>query len=484
MWHLYVRNDIADSMKIAYMHYHLQTGGVTTVIKQQLSALSGQTEQLVLTGLQPQTPLAVDTVYIPELGYSSQYTGTFQAVDAARSVLRAIDARFGGPCDLLHIHNPTLAKNRHFLKILHILQQEDVNLLLQIHDFAEDGRPLAYFTEAYPANCHYGVINQRDYHILLKAGLKPDGLHLLENMVSASTVSPEPQIKKPIALYPIRAIRRKNIGEAVLLSRFLKSGQRVAITLPPNSFPDIKSYEGWKQFVRDHHLKVVFDQGLRQDFVDLVQSSEFLITTSITEGFGFSFLEPWLYGKLLWGRKLVETCRDFEDNGINLDHLYTVLRVPADWIELDRFRANWRESVSRACRLFNFDINSAALTDAFDHLTSGGMVDFGLLDESSQKKAITRVIADRRNSTRLVEINPFLATPGSRSNDVELIEGNRQAILRKYNPDDYRRNLLTVYRKVCSYPVEQKIDKSSLVSSFLKLDDFSLLKWRDYTEIK
>ena len=470
-------------MKIAYMHYHLNTGGVTTVIKQQLAALSGQTEQLVLTGLRPPAPWAVDTIEIPELGYSSQYTGTFQAIDTAQSVLRGIDARFGGPCDLLHVHNPTLGKNRHFLKILQILQQEGVKLLLQIHDFAEDGRPLVYFPEAYPANCHYGVINQRDYQILLKAGLKPDGLHLLENMVSVPPTSPAPLIRNPIALYPIRAIRRKNIGETVLLSQFLKPGQTVAITLPPNSFSDIKSYEGWKKFVRDHHLNVVFDQGLQQDFADLVRSSEFLITTSITEGFGFSFLEPWLYGKFLWGRKLVETCRDFEANGINLDHLYTALRIPTSWIDLDRFRAKWRESVLSACRLFNFEISSTALTGAFDHLTSGGMVDFGLLDESSQKEAILRITADRRNSARLIAINPFLAAPGSRSHDVGLIEGNKQAILRQYNPDNYRGNLMAVYRQVCSNPVRQNIDKSFLVSAFLNLEYFSLLKWGDYSEI-
>ena len=484
MWHLYFKNDIAGRMKIAYLHYHLNTGGVTTVIKQQLAALSGQTEQLVLTGMRPQAPWAVDTIHIPELGYSSHYTSTFQAIDAARSVLRAIDARFGGPCDLLHVHNPTLAKNRQFLKILQILQQEDVNLLLQIHDFAEDGRPLAYFREAYPANCHYAVINQRDYHILLKAGLKPDGLHLLENMVSAPALSPAPLVRKPTALYPIRAIRRKNIGETVLLSRFLQPGQFVAITLPPNSFSDMKSYEGWKNFVHDHGLNVVFDQGLQLDFVELVQSSEFLITTSITEGFGFSFLEPWLYGKLLWGRKLVETCRDFEGNGIKLDHLYSALHIPTGWIDLERFRAKWRDSVLSACNLFNFEISSAALTDAFDHLSSGGVVDFGLLDESSQKKVILRLLADQQNSARLIEINPFLAAPGSQSHDVALIEGNKQAILRHYNPADYRRNLMAVYRQVCSNPVEQSIDKSFLVSAFLNLETFSLLKWGDYSEMQ
>ena len=51
-------------MRIAYLHYHLKTGGVTTVIKQQLSALAGETEQMVLTGLLPDAPLNAHAVHI------------------------------------------------------------------------------------------------------------------------------------------------------------------------------------------------------------------------------------------------------------------------------------------------------------------------------------------------------------------------------------------------------------------------------------
>jgi len=178
-------------MKIAYLHYHLKTGGVTTVLKQQLAALARQTEPLVITGHPPPTPLEAATVHIPEVGYSNDFAGSIKPVPVARKILKAIRSNFNGPCDLLHVHNPTLAKNRHFLAILKLLQQEGLNLLLQIHDFAEDGRPLAYFSDSYPADCHYGVINRRDYQILLKSGLKQDGLHLMENTV---TVPPPPAL--------------------------------------------------------------------------------------------------------------------------------------------------------------------------------------------------------------------------------------------------------------------------------------------------
>ena len=296
-------------MKIAFIHYHLKTGGVTTVLNQQLAAVARSNQALVLTGDPAQTRLPADLVHLPELAYSSEYKGTFNAEGVARKILNAICDRFSGPCDVLHIHNPTLAKNSQFLEIIRFLQNKGVNLLLQIHDFAEDGRPLAYFTDEYPADCHYGVINKRDYDILLKAGLTKEGLHLMENTVNVPPLVRQPESDKAMVLYPVRAIRRKNIGEAILLSLFLKQGQNLVITLPPNSPADIKSYRAWKAFAQEQDINVGFDQGLNKEFEDLVLSAESLITTSISEGVGFSFLEPWLFGKLLWVRRLSDICR-------------------------------------------------------------------------------------------------------------------------------------------------------------------------------
>jgi hypothetical protein len=469
-------------MKIAYMHYHLKTGGVTTVLKQQLLAGAGQTDQLVITGHPPDTPLLADTVHIPEIGYSSSYQGQVKPFEVARSILKTIRSRFGGPCDVLHVHNPTLAKNRYLLSILKILQQNGLNLLLQIHDFAEDGRPLAYFHESYPADCHYGVINQRDYQVLLQAGLKPEGLHLLENTVTEPGLSQRPEADNPMVLYPIRAIRRKNIGEAILLSMFLKPDHQVAITLPPNSQADIISYRGWKKFAGNLELSVAFDQGLNRNFETLVMSAESLVSTSINEGFGFSFLEPWLFGKLLWGRRLVDVCRDFESSGIRLQHLYSGLYVPLEWIGLQKFRDKWHDCVLKAAALFNFSITTSRLQDAFDLITTDGVIDFGLLDESSQKRVILRLITRGRNTARMIQFNPFLAEPGTVTNRNRLIADNRQAVLSNYSPDFYRKKLINTYHKVSTTPINQKIDKTVLVSFFLNPENFSLLKWSDYAE--
>ncbi len=467
-------------MKIAFLHYHLKPGGVTTVLKQQLAAVERDCEILVLSGMPLQPDFPAEVVLIPELSYSDVYGKRFAGDAAATAVLNAIHHKFGGPCDILHVHNPTLAKNRQMPDILNSLQQRGVKLLLQIHDFAEDGRPLYYFEQAYPSDCHYGVINERDYRILLDAGLKPEGLHRMVNAVNPPQIGPgSPKTEEPV-VYAIRAIRRKNIGEAILLSLFFRSAQTLAVTLPPNSPADIASYRDWKAFVKSHRLKVEFESGLNRDFHSLMASADFLITTSVSEGFGFSFLEPWLFEKLLWGRKLPDICREFETNGVGLDHLYTDLRVPVDWIGLEKFRRIWTACVSAAGNLFNVPMSGSRIHRAFEFITRNGRVDFGILDEPLQKKVIRRLISDSKNAEKLIRLNPFLDDPGRLPDADGLIEKNRRAICNAYHPAVYRQTLLDAYRQATTTPVTHTIDKTALATAFLTPERFSLLTWREY----
>jgi hypothetical protein len=469
-------------MKVAFIHYHLKTGGVTTVLKQQVEAIKNDCEVLVLTGTPPDSPLATETVCIEGLGYTqnSRFNPAPEAV--AESIIKAIYARFGQQCNLAHVHNPTLAKNKYFLKILKILQKKKINLFLQIHDFAEDGRPLSYYNEEYVADCHYGVINSRDYNLLLKAGLKPKGLHKIFNTIKEFDSIIQGKKIRARVLYPIRAIRRKNIGEAILLSLFFLNSETLTITLPPNSPADIISYEGWKTFVKNNHLKVEFDAGLKNDFSELVQTSRFLITTSITEGFGFSFIEPWLAGRLVWGRKLPEICLDFENNGVGLDHLYTRLLVPIQWIGREKLSAKWKSCVMKNCELFGFRIDSKNLDNAFLTMMRNGAIDFSLLDEAFQKEIILIVLSDAKAANELIRLNPYLSCPGQVEKSEELIAHNSKTVSRYYSPALYKQRLLEIYNQVANVSVCQSINKHTLLSHFLNLQQFSLLKWSDYVE--
>ncbi len=469
-------------MKIAFLHYHLKTGGVTTVLRQQAEAIRTDCQCLVIAGSAPEFDIPVKFAKIPGLGYTQPDQEPFDPADIADSIVAAIHSAFDGKCDILHVHNPTLAKNKHFLSILQHLQRKNVNLFLQIHDFAEDGRPISFFPDEYPQDCHYGVLNSRDYHILLRAGLKATGVHHIPNMISpVQKMRNQPPIGNYV-LYPIRAIRRKNIGEAILLSLFLQNNSELFITLPPNSPIDIISYRDWKSFVQKHHLPVEFDAGVKKEFQTLVQAAKFLITTSITEGFGFSFLEPWMYDKLLWGRNLSPITQDFEQNGIRLNHLYLQLMVPVDWIGRTELLERWQSCVRRTCAMFHYPIQQDRISASFERITANGQIDFGLLNESLQKKIIQRVLAAKENADTLQQMNSFLVNPGEVAQTEKLIRENKEAVTTNYDQRSYGKRLMRIYQSVSQQAVEQRIDKTVLLSEFLKLSQFSLLKWCDDLE--
>ena len=415
-------------MKIAFVHYHLKTGGVTTVLKRQVEAIHGPFDTLVLTGDRAAAELPCQVVEIPELGYD-QLIGYPPAAElVAERVLKALNEKWPGGCDVLHVHNPTLAKNRQFLQIIKRLQQAGVNLFLQIHDFAEDGRPHLYYEEDYPANCHYGVINARDAAILKKAGLDVAGLHTIPNAVEGLAVKGN-RCPKPQILYPVRAIRRKNLGEAILLSMFFNNGQRLAVTQPPNSPADAASYRDWIDWVRENRLRVDFEVGKKTEFPILIGDSESMVTTSISEGFGLTFLEPWTAGKLLWGRRLGDICQDFEENGIRLNFLYDRLDVPLTWLDADAFSRQWHKVVFNAVDRYGHDVAADAADRAFARMTGDDRVDFGVLSEKFQRQILARLIVDPSTKAELTSLNPWLADPGVVSEQSAIIENNRRAVL-------------------------------------------------------
>jgi len=469
-------------MKIAFLHYHLKPGGVTTVIRHQVEALKDECRVLVLSGAPHRSPFPAPVRNIPDIAYDNDRKRTENPGETAASIHRTIQKQWKGGCDLLHVHNPTLAKNSAFLDILKALQELGVTLFLQIHDFAEDGRPLAYFPQEYPHDCHYGVINSRDYRILLHAGLKPEGLHKVFNPVKPLGAAVRPTCATEEILYPVRAIRRKNIGEALLLSLYFEKSQSLSITLPPNSPADLVAYQGWKRFAADNRLNIRFDAGLDRDFEELLNRSQYLLTTSITEGFGYAFLEAWTAGKPVWGRNLADITHDFTRKGLRLDHLYRNLLVPLSWIDHQRFFTRWKTCILDNSAHFGLHHTVARLDKIAEKMLATGVIDFGLLDESFQKRIIQALLAESDKKDRLRTINPFLQQPFLPIDIEKIIDHNHKTITHAFGTGAYKENLLETYRAVSGHAVKQRIDKHRLAASFFNLESFSLLKWRPYVE--
>jgi len=464
-------------VKIAFLHYHLKPGGVTTVLRHQVLALQQDNELLVISGEPGPVDFPCDVAHVPGIGYHAHKKAQPEIDAIVARIARRIHRQFNGPCDLIHIHNPLLAKNVFFLDIINGLQQLGFRLFLQVHDFAEDGRPNAYFRDqAYPRDCHYGVINSRDYHILIHSGLSTDGVHYLPNCVfplETRPVSPS----EHYLLYPVRAIRRKNIGEALLISHFLPQDWAVFITQPPNSPADFPSYNQWKSYAAAHRLAIGFEMGTYRPFPELVAGARQVLTTSITEGFGFVFLEPWTAGKPLTGRLLPEICRDFTDEGIHLDHLYAEMVLPVDWIGREKIMDRFDDRLEINQRAYGPNWPANWTANCLRILNARQTIDFGMLDEPLQMEILDMLRDQPARKEAMLRLNPFLESVSSVATPNDLVNANRERVLSLYHPNRYRKHLQDIYTRILGNPVHQAIDRKSLLSGFLSFENFSLLKW-------
>ncbi len=469
-------------MKIAFIHYHLKPGGVTTVLKHQLDAISGYGDGIIFCGEPPAKKWSAQVIPLKGLAYDGIYSEQQSPTQTARFIIDQIDSHWKDGCDLIHIHNPTLAKNKNFLKILKELQKSKIPLFLQIHDFAEDGRPHAYFHEPYLKNCHYGVINNRDYNLLLKSGLKSEGLHLIPNSVSIEKTNENPQSLDECVLYPVRAIRRKNIGEAILLSLFLKKNLPLRITLPPNSPVDKKSYKFWLEFSKKNQLNIEFEAGLKHGLSDLINSACWVLTTSIMEGFGFSFLESWLYGKPVWGRYLPGICSGFEQAGIQFPQFYKSIEIPLNWIGEDQYLACWLKTIQTVYQTYKLPVDEIHLHQESLKIKQKGKIDFGLLNEHMQMRVIKKLLEGPTYIDSLLDLNPFLGQVGDISDQPHTVISNAQLIEKEFSLNRYAIKLKEIYQKILNTSVHHHINKETLLRGFLVQHSFSLLKWGNYDE--
>lgn len=457
-------------MRIALLHYHFRPGGVTTVVKQQVAALSGAADVLLVCGEYPQSALGAPVAVVPGLAYDGLRPDEDPLL-TAEAVMAKIRDYFGGPCDLIHVHNPTLKKNAAFLRILAALRGLGARLLLQVHDLAEDGRPLSYYAdEEYPADCHYAAINARDFGALRAAGLTEEGTHLLFNVVTPIDGLDETAAKTRI-VYPVRAIRRKNVGEALFLSLYMPDNVELAFTLPPTSARDVPSYEAWKEIAARLRLRACFEVGLREDFAAVMSSARAVLTTSLKEGFGFSFLEPWTAGIPVAGRRLEAVCPDFEREGVSLPALYGSLRVPIEFIDGESFREAWFAAVASRAAAYGRSVSSGDLEAAYARLSADGTVDFGVLDQDRQSALLAAAAKDESVRAAVAEANPGLDGLFSPP-EAALVSANRAAVRNRYSLDRYREALVAAYDAVAHRPVVQAVDKRKLLDRFLDPAEF------------
>ncbi|MBN2492398.1 MAG: glycosyltransferase [Planctomycetes bacterium] len=485
---------MTDPLRIAVVHYHLRPGGVTNVIRNAVASLDpARCRAAILCGSVPDAapPPAVPVRAVEGLNYARPGEAPDPAALAERLAAAARDALGAAP-DVWHIHNHAIGKNSSLARAVRLLAERRQRLLLQIHDFAEDGRPANYRgllrdvadgrSEAFGAalypqagHVHYAVLNSRDRGFLLAAGAAEDRVHLLPNPVALGDPSPGPARGGNRILYPTRAIRRKNLGEFLLWSLLGDPGDRFAVTLAPTSPADRAAYEGWMAFARSLRLPVDFEAGRNGavPFADLLGQSRLVVTTSVGEGFGLAFLEPWLAERPLAGRDLPELTRDFKEHGLDLGGLYEHLLVPLAWVGEQAFRRRVDEKYGAMLEEYGRTADPADAERAAQSALREKLVDFGRLDEPMQESVIRRLA----HSPPLADgLRPPHLAPGPAN--AARTEHNARVAREQYNLEQYAGRLERIYAGLTAAEPSDLagLDAGRLLDQFLAPERFVLLR--------
>lgn len=448
-------------MKVAIVHYHLQPGGVTRVIENTLQAWEENEvaiENVALAGRPYPGNRLPNTVVVEGLDYAKPEDAIEPKI-LAENLKKSAIAHFGESPDLWHIHNHSLGKNPSLTEAVAIMAESGENMLLHPHDFAEDGRPgnyrslLEVYSRAYPtgSHIHYAALNQRDQAFLshmLKDSESP--VHLLANAVPPSPALSEEKksrtsdLPENLILYPVRAVRRKNLGELALLAS-AHPGFHFANSLGPTNPEYNFLFQQWKNFSKELKLPLTYSLGetTEASFPEMVSHAQSILTVSIAEGFGLGFLEPWTFGKGLCGRNLPEITSDFSKLGVCLENLYDRLPIPLDSAPSVKIL---KETIHTALQEFYESYQQVlppdGVSQAYDSMIDGQTIDFGRLDEYNQQ-FIIRTLSQSRDLQK--ELRRYCKLPNS---DQNLIQANAKSISEQFSLNTYAKNTHRIYESI------------------------------------
>lgn len=350
--------------KIDIIHYHLKPGGVTKIIQSQIESLrkSGDYDIRLFCSdcpnPEPFKEQGVELICDEVLEYADFNEKDPEKINKKMEDTRKAAEKYFVADRIMHFHNLNLGKNPYWTIAVNELAEKGFPVINHAHDFSEDRKENQAFMKRiiedhfgkslkkvmYPEmeNYHIATLSRYDYERVKQNGFSKERLHHLPNptnieeVIPASDKDTHDQVYRDLGLdnnkslvtYPVRGIRRKNIGEFILLAHMFEDVANFVITLPPENPVEKKSYDKWKAFAHENEIPVTFEAGLQTDFVNLITSSDFCITTSVREGFGMAFLEPWMMSTPVIGRNLKNITKDLIKEGIEFPGLYNFIRVP------------------------------------------------------------------------------------------------------------------------------------------------------------
>jgi len=156
---------------------------------------------------------------------------------------------------------------------------------------------------------------------------------LRENLEKLGMVLPNEKI---IAV-PNRIVDRKNIEESLMITKLLNESTddkyRLLVTTSikknePNNFFQIQYQKNLEALAKKHKIPSTLGEisevidGENLNIGNLYHIADLALSTSVKEGFGYMFVEPWISETALIGRHIEHVIPDFNKNGLDLRHLY------------------------------------------------------------------------------------------------------------------------------------------------------------------
>lgn len=429
--------------KIDIIHYHLKPGGVTKIIQSQIESLNrkGGFEIRLLCGEcrdpETYTKMGVDLVCDEVFDYADFNEKNEDVIKENIEKVKEASKKYFEKDHIIHFHNLNLGKNPYWMLAINELISEGYSVVNHAHDFSEDRAENQDFINRivqkhanlnvkhvmYPNtdNYHVATLTKHDYERVKQKGMSEKQIHYLPNpigqeeVIPASSKETREQVysdlgldnSKGLVTYPVRGIRRKNTGEFILLAHMFGEQANFVMTLPPENPAEKKPYDRWKQFCDEKQIAVTFEAGLKTDFINLITSSDFCITTSVREGFGMVFLEPWMMSTPVMGRNLKNITKDLLKEGLSFPGLYNFIRVPL----------------------------------------KGDLVDFAELKFDQQRKIISEIIEDKMMANIIFVSNSHLKKmfqPVTQN----ILSENQEIIKNKFSIASYGKRLEKLYRAV------------------------------------
>ena len=345
-----------------------------------------------------------------------------------------------GPDSVVWAHNQGLGRNLLLARELQLAcRPRGVRLIFHHHDWWFDNRwerwpemrRHGFRTVAAVAKVIFGsaagvghvAINQADARILSRDF--PRNSAWIPNPIDARPVTRAAKNRArswctetlgdaaPVWLMPCRLIRRKNIAEALLLTRWLRP-EAWLVTTGDISSKGEKVYASRLAHAALNHrwrlrLGILQSSSTNPPSVfELMSASEAVLLTSLQEGFGLSYLEAPALERPLIARRLPNIAPDLARFGFHFPQHYPELLIdPAlfDWLSEQRRQrrlyARWRGQLPAPCRRL-----AAAPWLLRCSADRPSAVPFSRLTLTAQLEVLKAPLSE--SWARCIELNPFL----------------------------------------------------------------------------